>query len=112
MLSMQKIRLLSAILAIGSLAGCQSNQQFLAQNQAAAMQTTMSRAAFDLDCKDAKPTLISSKVSQPITAFGYERTEYTIGVRGCGKQAVYITWCLNPETCNAISDSNAALSTY
>jgi len=112
MLSMTQMKSLTAFMAIATLAGCQSNQQFLEQNQAAAMQTTMARAAFDLNCQDAKPTLISSKVSQPITAWGYERTEYTIGVRGCGKQAVYITWCLNPDTCNAINDSNSALTTY
>ena len=112
MLTTKKISALAALLALAGLAGCQSNQQFLEQNQAAALQTTMSRAAFDLNCPDAKATLISSKVSQPITAWGYERTEYSIGVRGCGKQAVYITWCLNPDTCNAINDSNSALTTY
>ena len=112
MLMSQKSCLLVSILALSGLAGCQSNQQFLEQNQAAALQTTLSRAKFDLNCPEAQPTLISSKVSQPLTAWGYERTEYTIGVRGCGKQAVYITWCLNPETCNAINDSNAALTTY
>lgn len=112
MLTMQRIQWLGGLLLLGTLAGCQTNQQFLEQNQAAAMQATLSRAAFDLNCPDAQPTLISSKVSQPVTAWGYERTEYTIGVRGCGKQAVYITWCLNPETCNAINDSNSALTIY
>lgn len=111
MLTLKSIRVLAGITAVGLLAGCQTNQQFLEQNQAAAMQATMSRAAFDLNCPDAQPTLISSKVSQPVALRGYERTEYTIGVRGCGKQAVYITWCLNPETCNAINDSNSALTT-
>ena len=112
MLTTKKISSLAALLALVSLVGCQSNQQFLEQNQAAAMQATMSRAAFDLNCPGAQATLISSKVSQPLTAYGYERTEYTIGVRGCGKQAVYVTWCLNPDTCNAINDSNSALTTY
>jgi hypothetical protein len=112
MLTIKHIKLLAGLMALAGLAGCQTNQQFLEQNQAAAMQATMARAAFDLNCPNAQPTLISSKVSQPVTAFGYERTEYTIGVRGCGKQAVYITWCLNSETCNAINDSNSALTTY
>lgn len=111
MLSLKNIQLLAFMTAAGLLAGCQSNEQFLAENQAAAMQATMSRAAFDLNCTDAEPTLISSKVSQPVAFRGYERTEYTIGVRGCGKQAVYITWCLNPETCNAINDSSSSLTT-
>lgn len=112
MLTTKHFKLLAGLMTLAGLAGCQTNQQFLEQNQAAAMQTTMSRAAFDLNCPEAQPTLISSKVSQPMTAFGYERTEYTIGVRGCGKQAVYITWCLNPQTCNSINDSNSALTTY
>ncbi len=102
--------ILVAAVMLAGLAGCQSNQQFLAANQAAAMQTTMSRAKFELNCPTAEPSLLSSKVSQPLTAWGYERTEYTIGVRGCGKQAVYITWCLNSDTCNAINDSTAPLT--
>lgn len=110
MLALQKIKLLGGLLVLSGIAGCQSNQQFLEQNQAAAMKTTLSRAVFELNCPDAQPTLISSKVSQPLSAWGYERTEYTIGVRGCGKQAVYITWCLNPDTCNAINDSTSTLT--
>ena len=107
-----KTSVLPLIAAALILSGCQSNEQFLAENQDAAMQATMARAKFDLNCPEAEPTLISSKVSQPVAFGGYERTEYTIGVRGCGKQAVYITWCLNPQTCNAINDSNSALTTY
>ena len=36
---------------------------------------------------------------------GMWRAEYTIGVRGCGRQVVYITVCLDNENCNAISDT-------
>lgn len=107
------LRVAGVLVFLGALTGCQTDQQFLAQNQAAALQATLARAAFDLNCTNAQPTVISSKVGRSMGAFGgYPRTEYTIGVRGCGKQAVYITWCLNPESCNAINDSNAALTTY
>ena len=60
-------------------------------------------ATFELNCQDVAPSVLSSKVTN--VRYGYQRTEYTIGVRGCGRQAVYITYCLNPDTCNAISDT-------
>lgn len=56
--------------------------------------------------------MLSVQQIKVMTAFGYERTEYPIGVGGCGKQAVDITWCLNPDACNAINDSNSLLGTY
>ncbi|SDH90579.1 hypothetical protein [Pseudomonas panipatensis] len=85
------------------LSGCMSDQQFLASNQQAALNATTSRAKFELNCQDVTPSVLSSKVTQ--ARVGYQHTEYTIGVRGCGKQAVYITYCLNPQTCNAIADT-------
>ena len=102
--------LITAGLLLAGLSGCQTNQQFLAENQAAAIQTTLSRAKFELNCETAEATVLSSKVAQPLVGWGVERTEYTIGVSGCGKRAVYLSWCLNTETCNAINDSSAPLS--
>ncbi|MBM7062161.1 hypothetical protein JQX08_15735 [Pseudomonas sp. UL073] len=92
--------LAACLIALG---GCVSNDQYLAENQEAAVKATATRAAFELNCKDVTPTVLTSKVAQ--LRFGYERTEYTIGVRGCGKQAVYLTYCLNPDDCNAFSDT-------
>lgn len=63
-----------------------NNQQFIASNQDAALKATLSRAGFELDCKDVTPSVLSSKVVE--SRFGYERTEYTIGVRSCNKRAV------------------------
>lgn len=88
---------------LAALAGCMTNEQFVAQNQEAAVKATTARAAFELNCQNVTPSVLTSKVVQP--RFGYERTEYTIGVRGCGKQAVYLTYCLTPDNCNAISDT-------
>jgi hypothetical protein len=31
--------------------------------------------------------------------------EYTIGVRGCGRQAIYLTYCRDPSDCNAIAQT-------
>ena len=86
MLMSQKSCLLVSILALSGLAGCQSNQQFLEQNQAAAMQTTLSRAKFDLNCPEAQPTLISSKVSQP-PGTAKTPTLPTLGMDGPGAVA-------------------------
>jgi hypothetical protein len=94
----------AALLAcVASLGGCVTDQQFLAQNQSAAIDATVSRARFELDCPDVTTSLLSSKVTQ--FAYANNRTEYTIGVRGCGRQAVYVTYCLTPDTCNALSDT-------
>lgn len=94
---------IAALACAASLGGCMTDQQFLAQNQAAAIDATASRARFELDCPDVTTSLLSSKVTQ--FAYANNRTEYTIGARGCGRQAVYITYCLTPDTCNALSDT-------
>lgn len=93
------------LLITSCLAACMSDQQFLAQNQSAAIDATVSRAKFELNCPDVTASVLSSKVTQVQFANVSNRTEYTIGVRGCGRQAVYITYCLDPSTCNAISDT-------
>ena len=85
------------------LVGCQSDQDFIASNQAAATKAAVNRATFELNCQSVNASVLTSKVVQ--ARFGYSRTEYTIGVRGCGKQAVYLTYCLRPDNCNAINDS-------
>lgn len=101
--------LVTLLALAASLGACQSNQQFIAANQAAALKTVTTRAAFELNCQDVQATVLSSKVAQ--LRFGYARTEYTVGVRGCGKQAVYLALCLDAETCNAVSDT-ARLGEY
>ncbi|MFV3303727.1 hypothetical protein ACNFBT_00430 [Pseudomonas sp. NY15181] len=97
--------LLAVLMASALLGGCMNDQQFLAQNQSAAIDATVSRAKFELNCPDVTASVLSSKVTQVQFANMNNRTEYTIGARGCGRQAVYITYCLDPSTCNAISDT-------
>jgi len=94
---------LAALLAATVLGGCMTDQQFLAQNQSAAVNASVSRAKFELNCPNVTASVLSSKVAQ--FAYANSRTEYTIGARGCGRQVVYITYCLDPQTCNAISDT-------
>ncbi|SDN55429.1 hypothetical protein [Pseudomonas jinjuensis] len=100
---MNHLSRLLTVLVLAALGGCMSNEEFLASNRDAALKATVSRATFELNCQDVTPSVLSSKVTN--VRYGYQRTEYTIGVRGCGRQAVYITYCLNPETCNALSDT-------
>ncbi|MDN6858773.1 hypothetical protein QO207_19445 [Pseudomonas sp. CAN2814] len=100
---MKVLRFSSLMLAVALLGGCVTDQQFLAQNQSAAIDATVSRAKFELNCPDVAATVLSSKVTQ--FAYANNRTEYTIGVRGCGRQSVYVTYCLTSDNCNALSDT-------
>jgi len=85
---------------------CQTTQQFLDQNQGAALAAAQSRARFELNCPDVQAQVLSSKIIDPAPfAGGMWRGEYTIGVRGCNRQIVYITVCLDSNDCNAIADS-------
>jgi hypothetical protein len=90
------MKLLPAITAIGVLgllAGCQTPTQTLAKEQDVAMQAAVRRGQFELACPNAAGTVLSSNLLQPASFNGFERAEYTIGVAGCGKRAVYISVC-------------------
>lgn len=87
-------RLLPAVIAgLLTLAGCQSTGQMLTGDQNVAMQTALQRGRFELDCKEATGTVLSSNMLQPVLWGGEERAEYTVGVSGCGKRSVYIVVC-------------------
>ncbi len=54
------------------------------------------RGAFELHCpgSSTRAQVLSRETLQPISLrFGIERAEYTIGVSGCGKRAVYVVLC-------------------
>jgi hypothetical protein len=90
----------AAVPIIGLIAsGCVSP---LVQNAPGAMQATQSRARFELNCPDVQTTVLSQKIVQ---GFRTEGSEYTIGVRGCGREAVYITYCRDESDCNALSQT-------
>jgi hypothetical protein len=86
-----------ALLGVAVLAGCESNQQYLAGSQAAAVQTAVTRARFELDCPEAIGSVLSSEVVQPAFVgprmMGVPRAEYTVGVEGCGRRATYVVLC-------------------
>ena len=92
--------------------GCATTQSYLDSNQSAALQTAESRARFELNCSDLDASVLSRKIIDPAPfAGGMWRAEYTIGVRGCGRQVVYLTVCLDHENCNAISDTGRVAET-
>jgi len=94
------------------LSACVTESQFLAQNAPSALNTALARGRFELNCPQASGTVLSQKVTY-INGMGigmgggggYEWTEYTIGVRGCGKQAVYETMCRDQDNCNAFANT-------
>ncbi|MGZ8945861.1 MAG: hypothetical protein ACXW1W_10615 [Methylococcaceae bacterium] len=98
------------------ISACATEAQFLAQNSPSALKTALTRGQFELNCPQATGTVLSQKVTY-INGLGvgmrggdgYEWTEYTIGVRGCGKQAVYETMCRDPDNCNAFGQTARVL---
>jgi len=98
------------------ISACATEAQFLAQNSPSALKTALTRGQFELNCPQATGTVLSQKVTY-INGLGvgmgggggYEWTEYTIGVRGCGKQAVYETMCRDPDNCNAFAQTGRVL---
>jgi hypothetical protein len=73
--------------------GCQSPTQTLGDERAVAMQAAVRRGQFELACPSAAGTVLSQNLLQPALYGGLERAEYTIGVAGCGKRAVYVSIC-------------------
>ncbi|MDD2658863.1 MAG: hypothetical protein PHY54_04165 [Methylococcales bacterium] len=97
------------------ISACQTEAQFLAQNAPSALNTALARGRFELNCPQASGTVLSKKVTY-INGIGmgggggYEWTEYTIGVRGCGKSAVYETMCRDQDNCNAFANTGQILN--
>lgn len=106
---MRGILLLGSMGMMAAFVGCQSNAQFLTSNEPAAIRAAESRGRFELNCEEATAQILSEKVIEapmgPFGGGGVERAEYTVGVRGCGKQVVYITICRDSANCNALSDT-------
>ncbi|MDD1623637.1 MAG: hypothetical protein LUO94_02590 [Methylococcaceae bacterium] len=98
------------------ISACATEAQFLAQNAPSALNTALTRGRFELNCPQATGTVLSQKVTY-INGLGigmgggggYEWTEYTIGVRGCGKQAVYETMCRDQDNCNSFANTGSIL---
>jgi len=107
---------LAALVLPMMVSACVTESQFLAQNAPSALNTALARGRFELNCPQASGTVLSQKVTY-INGMGigmgggggYEWTEYTIGVRGCGKQAVYETMCRDQDNCNSFANTGRIL---
>jgi len=101
---MKPFTLYALAAATAVLAGCQTDAQILASEQALASQTALRRGQFELSCPGATSTVLSTAMLQPVAWRGTERAEYTIGVSGCGQQKTYIVVCpLDSSACYAVS---------
>jgi len=101
---MKSLPLASVLLAGLAVAGCQSAAQVLGIDEPTAMQTAVRRGQFEMNCPQAKGTVLSSNLLQPVVWGGLERSEYTVGVEGCGQRRTYIVVCqLESPACFAAS---------
>ncbi len=98
------------------ISACATEAQFLAQTQPSAVNTALARGRFELNCPEATGTVLSKKMTY-INGVGigmgggagYEWGEYTVGVKGCGKSAVYETMCRDQDNCNAFAQTGRVL---
>ena len=84
-------------LAVALAAGCTSDQQYLEQGEDQATTAALERGRFELDCPAATATALSQELVQPpvvgLRAIPITRSEYTVGVTGCGQRATYVVIC-------------------
>jgi uncharacterized protein YceK len=94
---MKTSRVLLTLIAATTLTGCVSQTQFLDSKQGMAIQTATGKAQFELNCQQTEATVISREVVQPALqgrfVNGIQRAEFTIGVRGCDKKAMFVVIC-------------------
>jgi hypothetical protein len=92
-----KSLVLLTLVAVTALTGCVSQTQFLDNKQGMAIQTASSRAQFELNCQELTASVISREVIQPALqgpwVNGIQRAEFTIGINGCGKKAMFVVIC-------------------
>ena len=93
----------TAVLAAAAvIAGCQTQAQMLASDQATASGVAARRGQFELNCQQVTTSILSSNVLQPLLWGGEERAEYTIGVAGCERRTTYVVVCaLGSSSCFA-----------
>lgn len=86
--------ILAAAMACAAIAGCQSTDQMLDQQQAQAVAVAEQRGRFDLNCPGATAQVLSREMVQPAAIrLGVERAEYTVGIEGCGQRTSMVVVC-------------------
>jgi hypothetical protein len=86
-------RFLLALTTLVIVSGCQTQSQMLGSEEGIAIHTAERRGQFELNCPAATGSILSSNMLQPVLWRGEERAEYSVGVSGCGKRAVYVVIC-------------------
>ena len=94
---MSRVPAIMLLAVAGLAAGCASEQQYLEQGQNEATTTALERGRFELNCPAATAAVLSRELVQP-AAVGWRtipitRSEYTVGVSGCGQLATYVVVC-------------------
>ena len=113
---MNRSLILSAVALAATLVGCQSQQQLVDQMEPDAQLVAQRRGAFELNCPAATATVLNKEMMQTgmsgAPMLGWQpaqRAEYTVGVRGCGKQSTYLVVCAVGGTgCIAAGQRNDA----
>jgi hypothetical protein len=107
------------VTAVLCIAGCASNTQFLDKSQNQAVETALARGKFELNCPEAKPTVLSREFVEPGPPMGLfyrgpqpvARSEYTIGLEGCGKRMTFVVVCPVSDTIIPESTGEGCLAT-
>jgi hypothetical protein len=104
---MSKSLTVSALIGALGVAGCMSQEQFLASKKPTAMQVAVSRAQFEMNCPSANGQVLSQEVTQPALqgpiVQGEERGLFTIGVAGCNQRRIYQVFCpMGGDNCTAL----------
>ncbi len=91
------------------LAGCAStphDEQLFNRNSPVALQLTEAQSQSKFNCKETKGTILSQQIIQDRQF--HEVTMFKINVKGCGKEAVYVTRCDDERKtlCDAQLQSN------
>ena len=68
-------------------------------NRPEAMETVAARAKFDLNCPDVGTLVLSEEI---VPGYPTEGSEHTIGVAGCGREAVYVAHCTDATDCKVV----------
>jgi hypothetical protein len=91
------------VLTSAMVVGCASQQQTVNNMQPQAIQAAEQRGKFELNCPEATAQVLSKEMIQTRDAVLLanqppERAEYTVGVKGCGKEQTYLVVCAQGGT--------------
>jgi hypothetical protein len=91
-------------------AGCASGPPFIDRMQPQAIDMAVRRGQFEMNCPTATGELVSRETIQPpiqtVVYTGPVRAEYTVGVAGCGKRALYIVICPDDGSGNCFAGAS------